>query len=79
MIASNRNKLSARKHRPDYSLVVVSVILMLLGLIGLIAIGSAVEEQGITPEKQFVSMVVALVFFYIASKVELSSWEKVKK
>ena len=56
MDRKNKN-ITARKHRPDYSVVLTVAMLLLIGIVVLFSIGPALEiSTGITVGKQFLSI-----------------------
>jgi cell division protein FtsW len=74
---NDKQMLTARKHRPDYGIVLISSILMIIGIIVLFSIGPALQNSaGITVGKQFVAIVAGILAFIAASILPLSFWRK---
>lgn len=69
--------LEVRRHRPDYGIVVISAILMIIGIIVLFSIGPALQNSaGITVGKQFVAIVAGILAFAFASFLPLTFWNR---
>lgn len=74
---TSRQMLTVRKHKPDYGIVVISSILMIIGIIVLFSIGPALQNSaGITVGKQFVAIVAGTIAFILASFLPLSFWHR---
>jgi len=74
---TSRQMLTARKHKPDYGIVLISSILMLIGIIVLFSIGPALQNSaGITVGKQFVAIIAGIGAFIAASFLPISFWHK---
>lgn len=74
---TSRQMLTVRKHKPDYGIVLISSILMIIGIIVLFSIGPALQNSaGITVGKQFVAIVAGVAAFIFASFVPLSFWHR---
>jgi len=74
---ASRQMLTARKHRPDYGIVLISAILMMIGIVVLFSIGPALQNSaGITVGKQFVAIVAGIGAFFAASFLPLSFWHR---
>lgn len=70
--------ITARKHKPDYGILVISAILLLIGIVVLFSIGPALQNSaGITVSKQFVAIVAGVVAFIFASVVPIGFWHKI--
>lgn len=70
-----------RRHRPDYWLLIFSVVLLLLGLIVVYAISPGLSVQKNVGEnyfvtKQLVAISLGIVTFIVASLVPIKSWRK---
>lgn len=79
-----RAGLGQRRHRPDYVLVILSIILLVLGLIVVYAVSPGLSAQkGVNENyyigKQSLAVGIGLVTFLIASAVPLNSWRKLQK
>lgn len=74
-----------RKHRPDYGLIVVASILLVIGLVVMYSISPALAAQGggvgqnYFVTKQFVAVILGIVAFIFASRVSLKTWEKLQQ
>ena len=80
MTRSNTNNIQARKHNPDYSIILTVAVLILIGLVVLFSIGPALEiSTGITVGKQFVSIIFGLIAFAVTFLVPLSFWHRAQK
>jgi cell division protein FtsW len=71
-----------RKHRPDYGLLVIAIILLGLGLIVMYAISPALAAQGggvsenYFVTKQLIAIILGVIVFVAAAKIPISSWVK---
>ena len=80
-IASNSDKLlEARKHRPDYMLLVLSGILVALGLIVMYAISPAVsavsgESNNYYFTHHLLSFAIGIIGAVIIYKIKISNWK----
>lgn len=75
---TNRQIATARKHKPDYGIVLITSILMMIGIVVLFSIGPALQNSaGITVGKQFVVIVAGVIAFVAASFLPLSFWQKI--
>lgn len=74
-----------RKHKPDYGLLIIACILLVIGLVVMYAISPALAAQGGNVSenyfvtKQFIAIVLGLVAFFVAAKLPLSLWERWQK
>ena len=77
--------ISARQHRPDYSLFVLASILLAVGLVVMYAISPALAGLGggvsdnYFVVRQFMAVIIGVVAFYVVSKIPLDSWLKWQK
>jgi cell division protein FtsW len=79
-MSRTKTNIQARKHNPDYSIILTVALLMLIGIVVLFSIGPALEiSTGITVGKQFVSIALGLIAFAITFFVPLSFWHRVQK
>lgn len=72
-----------RKHRPDYLLPILALLLTVVGLIVLYAISPALSAQKNVPEnyfinRQFIAVAASVIVFLIVSKVSLVTWKKLQ-
>jgi cell division protein FtsW len=70
-----------RKHRPDYLLVIIAAVLMVVGLIVVFAISPGLSAQRDVPQSYFVSKQLAaiglgIVAFFVTSRISRSTWKK---
>ena len=76
------DSLPKRAHRPDYGLLVLSLILLSAGLIVMYAISPALAAQGGNVNdnyfvtRQFIAILLGLGVFLFFSKVPLNSWRR---
>ena len=76
MDRKNKN-ITARKHRPDYSVVLTVAMLLLIGIVVLFSIGPALEiSTGITVGKQFLSIALGIIAFTVTFMVPLTFWRR---
>lgn len=73
-----------RRHRPDYLLVIFSVILLVIGLIVVYSISPALSIQKNVGEnyfiiKQLTAIVLGIVAFGIVAAVPIRSWRRLQK
>ena len=69
----------ARKHRPDYFLLVLTAILALVGLVTLFSIAPAVSGVGDTSAfmwRQGMFLIVSIVAFFVMSRFPLDLWRR---
>ncbi|MGH7239976.1 MAG: FtsW/RodA/SpoVE family cell cycle protein, partial [Candidatus Saccharimonadales bacterium] len=72
---------SSRRHRPDYLLVIMPLLLVMIGLGVIYSIGPAMSAidhvgQNYFVEKQLLAVALAAVVFFAASRVPLGIWRK---
>ena len=80
MSRSQGSNIQARKHNPDYSIILTVAILLLIGIVVLFSIGPALQiSTGITVGKQFVSIFLGLLAFAVTFLVPLSFWHRAQK
>lgn len=72
-----RHRMTARRHRPDYSIVMVVGLLLLVGIVGLVSIGNALDN-GITPAKQMISILVGVTAFSVTAFVPITFWHRIQ-
>ncbi len=70
-----------RRHRPDYMLVVIATILLVLGLVVVYAISPGLAQQKNVSENYFVgkqvtAILIGIVSFLLAANVPLSTWRR---
>jgi cell division protein FtsW len=75
---------SGRKHRPDYWLVILSLLMLSIGLIVVYSISPALAAAGKGSGSQFVgrqlvAVVLSIITFVIAARVPLAWWRKMAK
>lgn len=73
-----------RRHRPDYLLVVLTLVLMVIGLIVVYAISPGLSVQNDVSEnyyvsKQLTAIGLGLVVFLISSQIHPSFWKRLEK
>lgn len=75
---------TARRHRPDYILVILSTILLAIGLVVVYAISPALAvEKHVTNNyfvtRQLISIGLGIIVFGITAKIPLEQWRKAFK
>jgi cell division protein FtsW len=85
-VAGRRRPLSnlGRRHRPDYGLLLLSVILLVIGLIVIYSISPGLGAQKNVSDnyyagKQLIAMLLGVGAFVITSNTPLSWWHKAQK
>jgi cell division protein FtsW len=73
-----------RRHRPDYTLLMISVLLLVLGLIVIYAISPGLSVQKQVSEnyyvsKQFITIGLGIVSFLITANVPVNTWRHLQK
>lgn len=76
-------KSGQRRHRPDYALLVFSVILLVVGLIVVYAISPGLAAQKNVSDnyfvtKQIVTILLGLASFVVVSQIPLSYWRRLR-
>src|SRR3979411_2828168 len=71
--------LSARRHRPDYCLVALCIMLLTIGLVVIFSIGPALSQTTHVSSsyyvgKQLVAIVLGLIALVVAARVPLGQW-----
>ncbi len=70
----------ARRHKPDYSLILLISTLIIIGVIVLYSIGPALEvSTGITVGRQITSIILAWLAFAITYLLPVEFWSGLKK
>lgn len=74
----------ARKHKPDYWLLVLSSLLLTIGLVVVYSISPGLSasqhvSQGYFVTKQFIDVVLGVIAFGLASLVPVSAWKRSAK
>lgn len=72
-----------RRHRPDYWLVILSVIMLVLGLIVVYAISPALSAQKNVGDnyfvnKQMIAIALGIIGFIIVSNLPIKTWRKLE-
>lgn len=81
-VINSEDNLPKRAHRPDYGLLILSLILLAAGLIVMYAISPALAAQGgnvsdnYFVSRQFIAILLGLGVFFFFSKLPLNSWKK---
>lgn len=75
---------TARRHKPDYWLVALAVILLAIGLVVVYAISPAMAESSRVDgsyyvQKQLIAIGLSLVAFMITARVPLARWRQLYK
>lgn len=75
---------TGRKHRPDYWLVILSLLMLSIGLIVVYSISPALSAAGkgsggAIVGRQMIAVLLSVVTFIIAARVPLSTWRAVAK
>ncbi len=75
----SRQKVLARRHKPDHGIILLIAGLLLVGLVVIYSIGPALQQStGITVVKQFFSVAAGVVAFTITAALPLQFWAKVQ-
>ncbi len=78
-MSRSKTNIQARKHNPDYSIILTVAILLIIGIVVLFSIGPALEiSTGITVGRQFVSIAFGLVAFAITFFVPIGFWHRIQ-
>lgn len=87
MISARRRPLAAgettRRHKPDYALVVISVILLVFGLVVLYSISPGLSVQKNVAEnyyvnKQLIAIFLGVIAFLVVSNLPLRVWRRLE-
>ncbi len=83
-LSNMQERTGQRRHRPDYMLVILSAILLVIGLIVVYAISPGLAAQKNVSEnyyvgKQIVAIVIGVVAFGVISQVPMQVWPKLQK
>lgn len=75
---------SARRHKPDYWLVILPTLLTAIGLIVVFAISPALSTQKRVGEnyfvyRQLIAVVLSIIFFFIIANVNYTYWRVIEK
>lgn len=78
------HRVSQRRHRPDYWLLMLSSILLALGLIVVYTIGPGLAAQNHVGENYFINrqlfaVVLGIGTFALCSKMPLDAWHKIER
>jgi cell division protein FtsW len=73
-----------RKHRPDYSVLILSITLLVIGLVLVYALGPALGaskhvSNSFFLNRQIIAIALSLIAFLIAAKVPFEWWRQVYK
>ena len=79
-----RGDIAQRRHRPDYVLLVLSAVLLVIGLVVIYSISPGLAVQRNVGEnyyvnKQLVAIGLGLITFFIMSKVPYDTWRRLQK
>lgn len=83
-LATSSASANVRKHRPDYWLAILTLLLMVVGLVLIYSISPALAALGRVSgnyyvEKQGIAVVLAIVAFVAATKIPLATWRRFAK
>jgi cell division protein FtsW len=76
---------TVRKHRPDYGLVIIASILLVIGLIVMFAISPALAALGgnvsdnYFVSRQFIAIILGCLAFFVASRISINTWKVLQK
>jgi cell division protein FtsW len=74
-----------RKHRPDYMILILSLLMLTAGLIVMYAISPALAAQGGNVSdnyfvaRQFVAILLGVGIFFLVSRIQLDKWQQWSK
>ena len=81
----DQNLKMVRKHRPDYMILILSLLMLTAGLIVMYAISPALAAQGgnvgdnYFVARQFVAILLGVGVFFLVSKINLNKWQQWSK
>lgn len=80
-LGSSETSYAQRRHRPDYGLPILALLLTVVGLIVLYAISPALSAQREVAEnyfinRQFIAVALSAATFLVASKIPLQTWKQ---
>lgn len=83
-LSRNEESRLGRKHKPDYWLVIICSILLLIGVIVVYAIGPALQitthlSSSYYTSRQGIAILLCLVAFLITSSISINTWKKLYK
>ncbi|HSH18356.1 MAG TPA: putative peptidoglycan glycosyltransferase FtsW [Candidatus Saccharimonadales bacterium] len=75
---------AGRRHRPDYWLVILSLLMLSIGLIVVYSIGPALAAAGKVSDnhyitRQLIAVLMSVIVFIVAARVPLSWWRSMAK
>ena len=78
------SQITARRHKPDYWLVILPTLLTAIGLIVVFAISPALSTQKKVAEnyfvyRQLIAVVLSIIFFFLIANVHYSFWRTIEK
>lgn len=78
------NSVAGRKHRPDYMLLVLCVLMLAIGLIVVYSISPAVSKaEGVSGThyvgKQMLAILLSIIAFGVTARVPLDKWRQLYK
>lgn len=73
-----------RRHKPDYALSIIAIILLVVGLIVVYAISPGLAVQtgladGYFIQRQLAAIALAVITFFVVAKLPLQAWPKLVK
>ncbi len=83
-LAAKDNSELGRRHRPDYWLVIICAVLLLVGVIIVYAIGPALQSTtgysaGYYTSRQLLAIGLSVIAFFITSTIPIKLWKKYYK
>lgn len=81
--STDSSNYAQRKHRPDYILPILALLLTVVGLIVLYAISPALSAQRNVAEnyfinRQFIAVAASLIVFFVVARLPLNMWQKIQ-
>ena len=80
----SNKRINVRRHRPDYQIVMIAGVLLMLGMIIIYSVSPALSQRllGDYSEnyfvyRQFINICIGLVGFFIASQIPMQLWKRV--
>lgn len=78
------NSQLGRRHKPDYWLVIIVGVLLLIGVVVVYAIGPALQvtthlSASYYTSRQILAIFLCAIAFYITSKIPISTWKRFYK
>ena len=75
------SEASARRHRPDYWLLILILILLTIGVVVVYAISPALSlannvSSNFYSSRQIIAIILSLITFFVTSRIQISDWRR---